>query len=146
MEAAALVGWIPYTDLLPLASIVSEGHHTTSEVALPLALNGIVTSYKIGLYTSLMPDRQGRQNNGANEIMDVLAKHQARSKYLLVYYEGGKIGGCVQFESTDMQVWNKIALANEALMVKVNAFAKEPTKENLASLDPSIGTTLKKGW
>jgi hypothetical protein len=135
-------GLDPIYYMLPLATIVSEGHHTTIEVALPLALNGIVTDYKIGMYESLMPERAGRVNAGASPIMAHLRQSQLQSRHFLVYYEGRDIGGCVMFESPDMRIWEEVALVNEQLMIKVNGFGPQPTRDDIASLHPAVAEAL----
>ncbi len=135
-------GLDPIYYLLALATLVSEDHHTTIEVALALALNGIVTDYKIGMYESLMPDRTGRVNAGAQPIETKLRSAQLQSRHFLVYYERGEIGGCVMFESTDMKIWEEVALASEQLMVKINGFAAQPTWDDIGSLHPAVRAAL----
>lgn len=64
------IGMDPLFFLLPLAAIVGGGHHTMLEVALPLSLNNII-SYKIGLYSTLFPDRMGiRTSPRLEEVPD----------------------------------------------------------------------------
>lgn len=136
-------GLDPIYYMLPLATLVSEGHHTVVEVALPLSLNGIITQYKIGRYTTLMPDRKGRNNDGANEILKILRSYQNKSKQMLIYYDhNGEIGGCINFMSEDMPIWDKIAVADEKLMNKIDGFPPKPTKQNIASLHPEINKLL----
>ena len=58
------------------------------------------------------------------------------------YYEGRDIGGCVMFESPDMRIWEEVALVNEQLMVKVNGFGPQPTRDDIASLHPAVAEAL----
>jgi len=136
-------GLDPIYYMLPLATLVSEGHHTVVEVALPLSLNGIITEYKIGRYATLMPNRKGRNNDGANEIRKLLQSYQNKSKQMLIYYDrNGEIGGAVTFSSEAMNLWDKIAVADEKLMYKINGFPPKPTIENIASFHPEIKRKL----
>jgi hypothetical protein len=89
-------GLDPAYQLLPLATIVAGGHHSLLEVALSLSLNSVV-DYKIGFYTSLLPDNA---KVGRGEIRAALstAERSPMNRHMLVYYDApGRIGGCFQF-------------------------------------------------
>jgi hypothetical protein len=57
----------PLIALLPLATMVSLGHHTTLECAFPLSINDYI-DYSMGYYTSLFPPEWYKITGTINEL------------------------------------------------------------------------------
>ena len=141
-----ITGLDPMYYMVPLGTIVGQGHHTTLEVALPLALNRKI-DYAICEYTSLLPSRGSRRDksdvSGVKLILET-AKNDTRNKYILVYYTENRRTGYVLFDKKkDAQLWNKIAKADVELMNKFKKFKPYPTKEDIASIDVKIAELLR---
>jgi len=134
----------PIFYLVPLATIVGKGHHTTLEVALPLVLNGII-KYTIGSYSTLFPDRGQRKACEGTVIKGVLREfdsRNAKNKILVYYDKPNKYGGYITFKEQDAGVWDKVAKADQGLMNTFSKFDEFPTKKQIASLHPMINRLL----
>ena len=134
----------PVFYLVPFATIVSKGHHTTLEVALPLVLNGII-KYNIGSYSTLFPDRGQRKAVEGTVIKGVLREFDtraAKNKILVYYDKPNKYGGYITFKEKDAGVWDKVAQAGKELMNTFSTFNEFPTKKQIASLHPMINRLL----
>jgi hypothetical protein len=111
----------PIYYLVAAAGIVSQGHHTMLEVAMPLTMNGWV-DYSIGHYTTLMPtghraDRPATSHAAQGVIWDALdtAENHRQNRLMLVYYDAPKaIGGCFLFDRTDAR-FKLLATADDNL-------------------------------
>lgn len=130
--------------LLPLASLVSCGHHTLLEVALPLSINGIV-NYRIGRYTSLFPTKEQHRTNELTEAARKiqltlhLAECNAFNHLMLLYYTEKSVDpvGCFLFDKNDAADglrWDALAFAGSTLMNTVKSFPPAPLLENIESL------------
>jgi hypothetical protein len=96
----------PLYHLLALATLVAGGHHSLLESALSLTLNRHITSvtYRIGLYTSLLPANTQHPARGA--ILRVLqaAEQDPRNRLMLVYYDRpGSVGGAYLFRKDGLE-------------------------------------------
>lgn len=151
----------PVYYMLPLGTIAGEAHHTTSEIALPLAINlnydaegnlkqpkDQLFKYAIGRYKDLLPKRgEARELSpglGLGKIEEILTTAQIdhRNRLVLIYYKKPKeIGGYILFDESDnkdLQVWSELAKTNKKMMDKFKGFAPYPTKQNIESLHPAI--------
>ncbi len=92
----------PLISLLPIASMVSRGHHTTLECALTLTLNDYI-SYGAGYYKTLYPEAYNQEIpnfNGkgfrqtTNKIWKALDKHTntQQNRVMILYFEAQEGG------------------------------------------------------
>ena len=95
----------PLISLLPFASMVSRGHHTTLECALTLTLNDYI-SYGAGYYKSLYPEAYNQEipnfnikgfRQTTNKIWSALDEHtnNQQNRVMIFYFEaqeGGEKG------------------------------------------------------
>lgn len=92
----------PLIALLPMASMVSRGHHTTLECALTLTLNDYI-SYAAGYYKSLYPEAYNQEipnfNDGkfrqtTNKIWSALNEHtDTKQNRVMIFYFEAQEGG-----------------------------------------------------
>jgi len=77
--------------LLPMATMVCQGHHAVLEIALTLTLNNY-TDYAIGQYTSLIPP-SAPKNDLTNRVFQTLweCETDPRNHRMLCFFDGG---GC----------------------------------------------------
>lgn len=159
-SARGFRGLDPVYYMLPLGIIVGGAHHTTTEVALPLALNlndydrkgtrqgDVIFDYAIGMYKGLMPKRGSHREHapglGTGEIDTILAdaENDPKNELVLIYYDAPeKPGGYVTFDrnlTEDMAIWNQVAKAAPAMMNTFKVFHPYPTRNEIASLHPAI--------
>lgn len=88
--------------LLPLATLVYNGHHTLLEVALTLSLNRII-DYHIGFYTTLLPDGAPAE---LDAVATALADAESETSHFVVFFENSQPAGCLLFDQT----WEKSTL------------------------------------
>lgn len=93
--------------ILPLVTMVPQGHHTIVECAYPLSRNGYI-DYHIGYYTTLAPKTAG--DTAANRFNSVLAPFDepARNKHILVWGKGSGEQG-VEVEGKEVDAFKKLA-------------------------------------
>ena len=109
----------PIYYLAAVAGIVSQGHHTILEVALPLAFNGWI-DYKIGLYSTLLPEGKGKnrpetKHTATSKIRRILKAYENNdmNNRILVYYKSSNVyGGCFKFDKHDIN-FKTLAAAND---------------------------------
>ena len=80
--------------LLPLASLVYNGHHTILEVALTMSLNKIM-DYHIGFYSSLLPDNAPPE---LDNIVAALQDAEDRADHFVVFFKDSQPAGCLLFD------------------------------------------------
>ena len=152
-------GLDPVYYMLPIGLIAGAAHHTTTEIALPLALNlneyhdagnrvgEVLFDYSIGLYRGLMPKRgkarEGAPGAGVEAIDKILgdAEDNPNNELFLIYYDSSqKPAGYITFDKHvgDKVIWNQIAKTGVKLMDTFKAFKPYPSRENIASLHPAI--------
>jgi len=132
----------PTLYLLPFGTIVSGGHHSLIEVALPLSVNGII-DYRVGCYSTLIPE--GYSSNAANIIRTFLHAYDSRpeNRLMLIYYSGTNVDGCFICESgNDKFKWKENLKANKALMEKFMALSNNPTREQVARFALQHGLSI----
>jgi hypothetical protein len=118
----------PTLYLLPYGTIVSGGHHSLLEVALPLSTNGII-DYRIGCYSTLIPE--GFNTTTAQIIRKFLTAYENRleNRLMLVYYRNGRVDGCFVCESEiDKAKWKEKFKANKTLMSNFMSMSNNPSK------------------
>lgn len=129
----------PIYYLLPTATLVSGGHHTLLEVALPLSLNKII-NYEIGLYSTMFPNRKGFFGGGScsREIELLLGNYEnhAWNHLMLMYYDRPRqCGGCYLFDKIeDKKTWQEFAVADDQLMRRFKALPAWPKKKHVQGL------------
>lgn len=74
---------LPFIQLLPMATMGSQGHHTVLECALTLTLNHLV-DYRLGFYSSLRP-RQGTFPDSLRRIFKT-TEEDRRNKHMICYW------------------------------------------------------------
>ena len=93
--------------LLPLVTMVPQGHHTIVECAYPLSRHGYI-DYHIGYYTTLAPkdaaDTVGSRFNSVLAPFD----EPAKNKHILVWGRGAGEQG-VQMEGKEIEAFKKMA-------------------------------------
>jgi len=82
--------------LIAIATMVIQGHHTIAECAWPLTRNGYM-DYEIGFYETLLPSKKE-----SGQLYGKLVKwnDDARNRHVLVFKEGGA-DVCFQFTRRD---------------------------------------------
>jgi hypothetical protein len=93
--------------LLPLVTMVPQGHHTIVECSCPLSRQGYI-DYHIGYYTTLVP--KGAADTVGSRFNSVLAPFDepARNKHILVWGSGAGEQG-VQMEGKEIEAFKKMA-------------------------------------
>lgn len=129
----------PIFFLLPAATIVSGGHHSLLEVALPLMLNGI-NDYTVGLYSTLFPRGSEIKSApaGAARIRSTLrsAEDDSTNHLMLLHYSGNTPAGCILYESRlsqDKQMWGRMQTGT-VLMQLFKSLAPYPNRGALNRL------------
>lgn len=107
--------------LLPMATLVYNGHHTLLEVALTLSLNGIC-DYRIGFYASLLPDDAPAE---LEAIVAALNDAQAEAEHFVVYFENSQPAGCLLFD----QGWEKSLLRTSSFGRATDMLARADAAE-----------------
>jgi hypothetical protein len=113
-------GYDPIYMLLPVATIVGQGHHTLIEVALALSVTHRIT-YRIGEYTTLMPVTN---HPAAASMRQILTEFEAMpdNRPLGCWYPTPtELGGCYEFTPDQFN-----HLKNNALRV-LDQLARRPT-------------------
>lgn len=138
----------PIMYLLPLATIVSGGHHSFLEVAYVLSLNNII-DYRVGLYTSLFPvirfTNQVIAPKGANEIKNLLKKyenHHWNHLMLISYRRPGIPKECIKFHNgrlfrgvkhaADLSIWKQLSFAKVPLLNKFRYLKSWPSDSDIS--------------
>jgi hypothetical protein len=98
---------IPLVQLLPVATMVSQAHHTLLECALTLTLNGIL-SYHVGFYTTLMPPDAGYPPLQA--VFETFERDM-RNKHFLCYRDSQRncLEGCLYKDPADVRTFREAA-------------------------------------
>ena len=101
----------PIYQLLPMATLVFNFHHSLLEVALTLTLNKVI-EYTVGFYRTLLP--LSTQHPARQDLFDILLAYETRpdNKHILIYYEGQEIKGCYQFERSEAEDFRKVGTAS----------------------------------
>lgn len=129
----------PALYLLPFGTIVSGGHHSLIEVALPLTINGCI-DYSVGCYSTLIPEITN--TSAAKIIRRFLKAYDLRpeNRLILVYYQGASVDGCFVCESTSEKLqWKKKFKANKSLMEKFIALPPHPIRSRVEALAAQHG-------
>jgi hypothetical protein len=129
----------PIYQLLPLATLVAGGHHSLVESALSLTINRHLTgvNYKIGLYTSLLPDNTNHPTRGEIWNKLHLAETNLRNRLMLIYYKRPtRIGGCFLFakKGVERYQFEQLATANLHLLHTFMQCHTWPTEEYVRRL------------
>jgi hypothetical protein len=129
----------PALYLLPFGTIVSGGHHSLLEVALPLAINECI-DYSVGCYSTLIPEITNTP--AARIIRNFLQAYDNRleNRLILAYYQGANLDGCFVCESpAEKFVWKTNFKANKSLMEKFIALQPHPNRSRVESLAAQHG-------
>jgi len=124
--------------LLPLATLVYNGHHTVLEVALTLSLNKII-DYHIGFYTSLLPADAPPE---LDDIVAALKDAEDRADHFVVFFKDSQPAGCLLFD----QIWEKSLLRKAEFGRATEMLARAQTLPSFPSQSDLVrlirGTTL----
>ncbi len=121
---------VPIIQLLPVATMVSQAHHTLLECALTLTLNGII-KYSIGFYTTLMPP--GLQSADLRAAFQTYENHP-QNKHVLCYRDPqapGGLGGRVYTDPSALQRFRYEATVGFPFMTDFVNVGPNPTKDDL---------------
>lgn len=138
----------PIFQLLALATLIAGGHHSVLESALSLSLNHRLTDvcYKIGLYTSLLPETSRHPAKGAIQHVLELAERNTRNRLMLVYYDRPQsIGGGLLFakQGAERALFARIAEAGLGLLQRFRQLPSPwPTKQHLTGIFPELTQVL----
>lgn len=124
----------PALYLLPFGTIVSGGHHSLIEVALPLSTNGCI-DYSVGCYSTLIPEITNTP--AAKIIRKFLKLYDLRpeNRLMLVYYNGLNVDGCFVCESMPEKVtWKEKFKVNRSLMEEFIALPPHPIRSRVETL------------
>ncbi len=111
---------LPILQLLPLVTMVYQGHHSLLECAVPLSLQPVgrlqkirYLDYSIGYYTTLWPLNQ--RTTDAGEVYEILKKfeesHRSHDNHVLTWKEQGRLCGWVM-QSADLEKFKEVARVN----------------------------------
>ncbi len=131
----------PIIFMLPLATIVSQYHHSLLEVALAMSLKKII-SYEIGFYNTLLPKYAGSNPHpGRGGIVGVLQSFEQHpdNRHILVYYRSGQIGGAFIADPAEYGQFRKLATCDISLWPKINRMQGFPTQGDIVKLMGSAG-------
>lgn len=121
---------LPLIQLLPLATMASQGHHTILECGLTLTLNRII-EYRIGFYTTLIP---AGIPPGALRSIFSLAEQDARNKHILCFWENGCLQGILYDTPEEIASLSEASVANEEFRSQFTKLSLRPSKSDLFSL------------
>lgn len=102
MTAGLTQDLVKAIQILPLVTMVPQGHHTMVECAYPLSRHGII-DYHIGYYTTLAPKHSPGLYNG------VLGPLEKRSKHVLVWGRGRGEQGVQMDQQDEITAFKKLA-------------------------------------
>jgi hypothetical protein len=125
---------MPVVQLLPMATMASQGHHTVLECALTLTLNRII-QYRIGFYGTLRP-MNGALPAALAGMFDA-AEQDVRNKHILCYWEGNELKGILYDRSDEIDQLRQACLAHGAFRWQFHMLPLKPTVAQLFSL-PSL--------
>ncbi len=137
--------------LLPIVTMVPQGHHSVLECAYPLSRHGYM-DYHIGYYETLVP--QTASDTIKNDLKKAVANYEKdqRNKHVLVWGSGGQKRG-VSLEGEEIDQFRKMSRAlsaygfcvtgglktyKEALNV-VSIYCPEVFVAKLLSLENEVG-------
>ena len=122
--------FIPIIQLLPMATMASQGHHTILECALTLTLNRII-KYRICFYTTLMPT--GMINGTLQGIFNV-AEKDVRNKHILCFWNNNRLQGIQYDQSQEINLLKNACLTDESFRSQFVRLPLRPTKTKLFSV------------
>ena len=92
------LSYLSALQLLPIATIVSQYHHTLIECAIPLTLHGFI-GYRVGYYTTLVPRQFVRSHlpgSSIEQLYHLFLEFETDPSNMHAVY-GQKLGGYVQY-------------------------------------------------
>ena len=116
--------------LLPLATMVAQGHHTLLESALTLTIDGYL-NYCIGFYSTIMPkshDRRGVNELVCGNMMRALrnAETSFGNSHFYCYWNGDKYEGMACDKKEELEEFRKFS------------WVAPPFREEMGRLSPKI--------
>ncbi len=124
---------LPVIQLLPMATMASQGHHTILECGLTLTLNKVI-DYRIGFYTTLMPT--GSTNGTLQGIFNA-AEKDARNKHILCFWDNNELQGIHYDTSEELNLLKAASLTNETFRSQFVSLPLKPSKTQLFAV-PSL--------
>ena len=123
---------MPIVQLLPLATMGSQGHHTVLECALTLTLNRLLR-YRIGFYSTLVPDNPHLFPESLKKLfLDV--EHATNNRHILCFWEGNNLQGVQYTEKHEIDKLYNASLVNGAFRHQFGKLPLKPTKRELFQL------------
>ena len=120
---------IPVVQLLPVATMVSQAHHTLLECALTLTLNKII-SYRVGFYTTLMPLK-----GTCVPLLPLFewCENDLRNKHVLCYLDRGtnRLRACLYEEPSAVRKFKDVAGVNFDFMMDFLRMPWPPNKNDI---------------
>lgn len=135
----------PICYMLPLATIVGNGHHSTIEVALPLNLNlKDRFEYAIGRYKTLKPKGLSVKWGKISDILEKAQANAANNLVLIYYKQGSKdIEGYVKCDPDF--TWDELSRGDARLISLFKKFPSHPTKRDIGRLHLKVNHALFAG-
>ena len=126
---------MPFIQLLPMATMGSQGHHTVLECALTLTLNNIV-DYRVGFYNSLKP-LQGTFPDALQRIFRV-AEEDCRNRHILCFWNterpSPRLEGVHLNQRHEIERLKNACLMNEVFRNTFNFLPVMHTRDDLYDL------------
>ncbi len=129
--------------LLPLATMVSLGHHTLLESALTLTISGYI-NYCIGFYSTLMPNptnRAGIDEEVSGRMMQALRKAETHrgNVHFLCYHNGRGYEGLVYETDAEIEEFRKFAWVADPFREVMGAMSPHVPRDQLLDIAHFLG-------
>jgi hypothetical protein len=118
---------VPVVQLLPVATMVSQAHHTLLECALTLTLNHIFR-YSVGFYTTLMPFHT--ESQVLKPIFEAFEK-DARNKHVLCYREPRGVTATMYADPSEVRKFKEASKVGMEFMLNFASMPWPPTKKDV---------------
>jgi hypothetical protein len=123
---------MPVVQLLPMATMASQGHHTILECAATLTLNRLIR-YRIGFYSTLIPANTMMFPKTLEKLFyDV--EHSTNNRHILCYWDGNQLRGIHYNTYNEIEELRKACLVNGAFRYQFHTLPIKPTSKELFQL------------
>jgi hypothetical protein len=130
MDEGIGVNNLPFIQLLPLATMGSQGHHTVLECALTLTLNDLA-AYRVGFYSTLAPTH-GTVPQAIRTTLDA-AERTGRDKHMICWWNSQRteLEGIRLDNDIEIGTLRRLVLMNETFRNKFNFLPIKHTEQDL---------------
>lgn len=130
MDEGIGINNLPFVQLLPLATMGSQGHHTVLECALTLTLNDLV-AYRVGFYGTLVPI-DGTVPQAIRNTLEA-AERTGRDKHMICWWNAQRteLEGIRLDRDLEIGTLRNIVLMNENFRNKFNFLPVKHTQQDL---------------